>query len=153
MAHDDEAFPSPPCSKQLRSPCRIAFCSGNTFLRDDPSYLITLERTRHRTKETGRERERKGNVALPSVPLFLANSFSSCGRGEYPFPSKNGTLPPPLSSQFPDFPRQFRVTFRRDEYSSRRFRISPSEKSPPGPREAGFKLLASARGAAPVKSA
>lgn len=144
--------PSPPCSgsKQLRSPCRIAFCSGYTFLRDDPSYLITLERTRRGTKETERD---EGNVILLSVPLFLANSFRKLRDRGYPPPRER--LRVALLSQFPDFPREFRVTFRtRNEYSSRRSRI-PSEKSPFGPREAAFKLLASARGegVALVKSA
>lgn len=76
---------SSPCSKQLRSPCRIAFCSGNTFLRDDPSYLITLERTRRRTKET----VKRGGLTLSCFPFHFSSQipFASCGTGEYPSPS------------------------------------------------------------------
>lgn len=106
--------PSPPCSgsKQLRSPCRIAFCSGYTFLRDDPSYLITLERTRRGTKETERG---EGNVILLSVPLFLANSFRKLrdrGVSSPPRTAPRGTfIPVPrLSTRIPrNFSNEERV--------------------------------------------
>lgn len=146
MAHDDEAFfLSLFETASLSVSNRVLF--GEHIPQGRPLLLNYAREDASQNERNGEEG--RVNVILLSVPLFLANSFRKLRDRRVSLPLLPPRMAQSLLSQFPDFPREFRLTFR----TSIRLRI-PSEKSLPS-REAAFKLLASARGerVASVKSA